>query len=193
MFHTLTRGLLFLPLSSLFAQAFLCPTGTSHLTSRDESTDTMCVDGCAKRTLFSIIWTCILTTIICVWTTVHPNIPPQESWLKGTLRQIRLMLCAIIAPEILPSWALKQMVAAWAVKDLYNNREGMFFCFSKYEEVLKYGSEYMQDDDRAGSVIAKLTRISWWIFSWIKRLYMELRDVRGQGGKFPSLSTSKPM
>jgi len=71
------------------------------------------------------------------------------------------------------------MVAAWAVKDLYNNREGMFFCFSKYEEVLKYGSDYMQD---------RAVRF----FSW-EKLYMELRDVRGQGGKFPSLSTSKPM
>ncbi len=30
-----------------------------------------------KRTLVGIIWSCILTVIICAWTSVHPNVPPQ--------------------------------------------------------------------------------------------------------------------
>ena len=79
------------------------------------------VDGPSKRTLFNIIWSCILTTIICAWTAIHPNIPPRESYLKATLRRLELMFWTIVAPEILPCWALNQLLAAKKVRDVYND------------------------------------------------------------------------
>jgi hypothetical protein len=84
-----------------------------------------CVDGCSKRTLFNIIWGCLSTTIICAWTTLHPNIPPQEGPLKATLRRLELMFWTIMGPEILPTWALSQRLAAMRVRDVYNNARGM--------------------------------------------------------------------
>jgi len=88
--------------------------------SPDEVAPPNCVDGCSKRTLFNIIWGCVSTTIICAWTAIHPNIPPRESYLKGTLRRLELMCWTIIAPEILPTWALNQLLAAKTIRDVYN-------------------------------------------------------------------------
>ena len=79
-----------------------------------------CVDGCSKRTLFNIIWGCVSTTIICAWTAIHPNIPPRESYLKGILRKLELMCWTIVAPEMLPTWALNQLLAAKTIRDVYN-------------------------------------------------------------------------
>jgi len=77
----------------------------------------------SKRTLFRIIWGCVSTTIICTWAAVHPNIPPQEGPLKGALRRLELMFWAIVAPEILPCWALNQRLAAMTVRDVYKDRK----------------------------------------------------------------------
>jgi len=79
------------------------------------------------RTLFDIIWGCVLTTIICAWVAVHPNIPPREGPFKATLRRLELMFWMIVAPEIFPVWALNQRLAAMSIKDLYNEGKGVFF------------------------------------------------------------------
>lgn len=83
-----------------------------------------CVDRCSTRTLFDIIWGCLSTTIICAWSTLHPNIPPREGPLKATFRKVELMLWTILAPELLPAWALNQRLAAMRVRDTYNNMKG---------------------------------------------------------------------
>ena len=84
-----------------------------------------CVDGCSSRTLLNIIWDCASTTIICAWTAIHPNIPPREGPLKQILRQGELMIWTIVAPEILPCWALNQLLAARTVRDAYNDEKGV--------------------------------------------------------------------
>jgi len=83
------------------------------------------VDGCSKRTWFSIIWACISTTTICTWAAMHPNIPPREGLVKRNLRRLDLMIWAIVAPEIVPAWAFNQWLAAITVSDLYNEK-GVF-------------------------------------------------------------------
>jgi len=83
------------------------------------------VDGRSNRTLFNIVWSCVSTTIICAWVTVHPNIPPQEGYFKGLFRRIELMFWTIIAPEILPAWALNQRLAATTVRNVYNKEKGV--------------------------------------------------------------------
>ena len=84
-------------------------------------------DNRPKRTLFNIVLGCASTIVISTWRSVHPNIPPQQSYLRRIFRKLDLLICTIIAPEILPLWALKQWIAATRVADIYNNRgrEGM--------------------------------------------------------------------
>jgi len=108
----LTGALLFLLLIYQFvAQAIVAG---QDITARDEDLST------SKRSLFNIVWGCISTTIICAWAAIHPNIAPREGPLKRTLRRLELVFWAIVAPEILPCWALNQLLAAMAVKDVYN-------------------------------------------------------------------------
>ena len=83
------------------------------------------VDYRSQRTLFNIVWGCISTTIICAWAAIHPNIPPREGPFKATLRRLELMFWTIVAPEILPCWALNQRLAAMTVRDVYNDGKGM--------------------------------------------------------------------
>src|SRR5258705_7640949 len=90
------------------------------ITPREEDSDS----SSSKRTLFGIVWGCVSTTIICAWAAIHPNIAPREGPLKRTLRRLELMFWTIVAPEILPCWALNQLLAAITVRDVYNDGKG---------------------------------------------------------------------
>ena len=98
---------------------------TYHLVVQAADAPATCVDGCSRRSFFDIVWGCVSTTIICAWVTVHPNIPPQEGLFKGKLRRLEMMFWSIVAPEILPAWALDQLLAAKTVRDVYNEGKGV--------------------------------------------------------------------
>ena len=83
------------------------------------------VDCRSQRTLSNIVWGCVSTTIICAWAALHPNIPPREGPLKATLRRFELVFWTIVAPEILPAWALNQRFAAMTIRNLYNEEKGV--------------------------------------------------------------------
>jgi len=109
-------GVLFLLLLNYqAAQAKVVPS----ITTREEDPSN------PRRTLSNIVWGCISTTIICAWAAIHPNIPPREGPFKATVRRLELMFWTIVAPEILPCWAMNQLLAAITVKDVYNKRKGM--------------------------------------------------------------------
>src|SRR5258707_7543544 len=101
---------LLLILYLLVAQAKVVPC----ISARDEDSSS------SKRTMFNIVWGCVSTTIICAWAAIHPNIPPREGLLKRTLRRLELMFWTIVAPEILPCWALNQLLGAITVRDVFN-------------------------------------------------------------------------
>ena len=111
MFRLACALLLLLLTYQYISQATYAP----FILPRDESSCN-CIDGCSKRTLFNIIWGCVSTTIICAWAAIHPNIPPREGPFKATLRRFELMFWTIVAPEILPAWALNQRLAAMTVR-----------------------------------------------------------------------------
>jgi len=88
------------------------------ITAREEESSS------SKRSFFDIVWGCFSTTIICAWTAVHPNIAPREGPIKRSLRRLELMFWTIVAPEILPCWAMNQLLAAITVRDVYNDGKG---------------------------------------------------------------------
>jgi len=75
-----------------------------------------------KRSLYKIVWSCVLTTIICAWVSVHPNVPPSGYW-KGLSRRVKMMVWTIIAPELILAWAVRQWFAAWEIRDTVNGSE----------------------------------------------------------------------
>src|SRR5258708_37160373 len=78
--------------------------------------------GPVKRSLYKIVWSCVLTTIICAWVSVHPNVPPSGYW-KGLWRRVQMMIWTIIAPELILAWAVRQWFAAWEIRDTVNGSE----------------------------------------------------------------------
>jgi len=94
--------------------------------AHDNTTEGGPESSSSKRTTFSIVWGCATTTIICAWAAIHPNIAPREGPFKRTLRRLELMFWTIVAPEILPCWALNQSLAAITVRDVYNNAKRTF-------------------------------------------------------------------
>ena len=108
----------------LFTYKFRAQTADTPFIPRDES-NCNCVDCGLQRTLSNVIWGCVSTTIICAWAAIHPNIPPREGPFKGTLRRLEFMFWTLVAPEILPVWALNQRLAAVITRDLYNEKKGV--------------------------------------------------------------------
>ncbi|KAJ7130480.1 hypothetical protein C8R44DRAFT_614235, partial [Mycena epipterygia] len=75
------------------------------------------VDSCDDinncRRLFDIIWGCVTTIFACTWVSVHPNVPPPN---QGRLQlfwwRLKMMLIAVIAPELMVGFAARQFFAA---------------------------------------------------------------------------------
>ncbi|KAJ7450795.1 hypothetical protein FB451DRAFT_1285150 [Mycena latifolia] len=81
------------------------------------------------RTLFDIVWGCLSTIFACTWVSVHPNVPePDQCWLALLWRRLRMMLVAIIAPELIVGFAARQFFAArWFSKKFGFSRTHGFF------------------------------------------------------------------
>ena len=94
--------------------------GADALSGRAEpATEDACL---VKRSLYKIVRNCVLTTIICAWVSVHPNVPPSGYW-KGLSRWVKMMIWTIIAPELILAWAVRQWFAAWEIRDTVNGSE----------------------------------------------------------------------
>ena len=66
-----------------------------------------------QRSIWDILWSCLATILACSWVSVHPNIPaPNESSWRIFLRRLELMLWAVIGPEMVITWALRQWLSA---------------------------------------------------------------------------------
>ena len=88
------------------------------------SSDTIKQVSHLQRTLFDVVWSCAITALICAWTSVHPNVPPQIRG-RGSFRKMlvraKLTFWAIVAPELVVVWAVQQWLAAREIRDTYNN------------------------------------------------------------------------
>jgi hypothetical protein len=65
------------------------------------------------RTTWNIIWSCVATIFACTWVSLHLNIPaPDEKWSTIALRSMRVMVLALIAPELVVVLAMRQWLVA---------------------------------------------------------------------------------
>ncbi|KZT05092.1 uncharacterized protein LAESUDRAFT_727343 [Laetiporus sulphureus 93-53] len=76
------------------------------------------------RTLLSIVSSCIATIVACVWTAVHPDIPPygEDPWFQK-LRRIWFTISAIIASEIYIYIAACQYLKARKISQMNEFKE----------------------------------------------------------------------
>ncbi|KAJ6523047.1 hypothetical protein B0H19DRAFT_1202211 [Mycena capillaripes] len=87
------------------------------------------------RRLFDILWGCLTTIFAATWISVHPNVPPpDQSWLALLRRRLKMMLIAVIAPEVMVGFAARQFIMArfWSNKFGISKTHGFFICMGGF-------------------------------------------------------------
>ena len=117
------------PLTSLLAD----------LEPRDHDNTTVlstisCICPAYQRTIWGILWSCLATIFACSWVSIHPNIPaPNESSWRIFLRRLELMFWAVVSPEMIITWALRQWSGARHLEKLYKGGQ----MYPIYLQILK--------------------------------------------------------
>jgi hypothetical protein len=87
-----------------------------------------CNDLHECRTLWNIVWSSLITVFACIWLSVHPNIPaPDDSWGKKVARRVCTMVLALLAPELIVGWAMRQRIQASRIAT--ENKSGIYDIF----------------------------------------------------------------
>jgi hypothetical protein len=74
------------------------------------------------RSTASLLWTCVLTLCVCVFTVIHINVPlPNEPQAFHFLRKTKWAVFAIVAPELALATAIQQWSTARALKRELNS------------------------------------------------------------------------
>ena len=85
-----------------------------------------CNDLAHCRTIWNIVWSCLVTIFSCTWVAVHPNVPcPKKREASGWIERyiwnpllsfmehrLPLFLCALFVPEYVLAWAIRQFLKA---------------------------------------------------------------------------------
>ena len=80
-------------------------------------------DGCGvpERTMLMIVSSCLLTIAACVYRAIHQNIPdPNASWWERQGVRLKITLYALIAPEAVIWWAIRQRLGANIIANRVN-------------------------------------------------------------------------
>ena len=69
------------------------------------------------RSLWDIISSCLITLFACTYVSVHPNVPsPNATQLTIFFTRIKLMILALLVPEIILAWAARQWHTARSIQ-----------------------------------------------------------------------------
>ena len=85
-----------------------------------------CNDLAHCRTIWNIVWSCLVTIFSCTWVAVHPNVPcPKRrganGWIERHIRnplissvehRLPLFICALLVPEYVLAWSIRQFLVA---------------------------------------------------------------------------------
>ena len=100
---------------------FLClltyirmPSMSTNITNSSSTVQTVgWVNSPDGRGTLDIIWSCLLTTVLCTWTTLHLNVPAQhDRYRERFLLRLRWTLIAYVAPEVIVGFAAGQRAEA---------------------------------------------------------------------------------
>ncbi|KAF8642441.1 hypothetical protein AX16_009495 [Volvariella volvacea WC 439] len=93
----------------------VCVVAASVTASRCDPTRT--------RTIFDILYSCIGVILLCTYISMHHNIPDQnDSWAKLMWIKMRMTFYALIAPEIIIMWAIRQRIMAGRIAQKNKHR-----------------------------------------------------------------------
>ena len=92
---------LLLPLSSVLATADAAPSGNFNKTALHTEFAPAWVNEPEERGTWNILYSCLFTLGLCVYTAIHLNVPgPGERQCLQYLRRVKWVFAAIFAPEL---------------------------------------------------------------------------------------------
>ncbi|KAG1781124.1 hypothetical protein EV702DRAFT_1074077 [Suillus placidus] len=106
--------------------AFVCASLPSLNGTGVATLDVSGSSSCSHtRSLWDIIWSCAATLFACTWTAIHPNIPGMDEGRFPVLsRRLGIMMMALIAPELIITWAIMQYLSARDAAMAFNDAFG---------------------------------------------------------------------
>jgi hypothetical protein len=89
--------------------------------------------GAGTRTIWELFYSCAATIIACTWVSIHPNVPGRrDSGFDKFKRRVGLMVLALIAPEFIVLFALRQRDTASRLrKGVCTNYSSPARCYAK--------------------------------------------------------------
>ena len=107
-----------------------------------------CNDLTHCRTIWSIVWSCLVTIFSCTWVAVHPNVPcPKKREASGWIERfiwnpllsfsehrLPLFICALLVPEYILAWAIRQFLKARKIVKANKSELGTFFINCNHSE-----------------------------------------------------------
>ncbi|KIK48616.1 hypothetical protein CY34DRAFT_798136 [Suillus luteus UH-Slu-Lm8-n1] len=89
---------------------------TTNTTNTTTTNDSLEAPSFTTRTLWTIVSSSVLTLFACIYSAIHPNIPsPKDSPYRISRRRLGIMIMALIAPELIASWAMRQWISARSI------------------------------------------------------------------------------
>ncbi|KAG1809663.1 uncharacterized protein BJ212DRAFT_1279256 [Suillus subaureus] len=93
-------------------------------TTNTATSDSFKAPSFTTRTIWSIISSSVLTLFACTYSAIHPNIPSlKDSPLRLLRRRLGIMIMALIAPELIITWAMRQLISARHVTRQFKESE----------------------------------------------------------------------
>jgi len=84
------------------------------------------------RSTEDIVWSCIGTMVACSWASVHPNMQGfRESKISMHLRHLAYAFWAIVAPEAMIFWAMRQWHGARVLEKEFKSMYAPIFCYGE--------------------------------------------------------------
>ncbi|KAG1785747.1 uncharacterized protein HD556DRAFT_1249348 [Suillus plorans] len=170
----------------------------------DTTSDIFKAPSFTTRTLWSIISSSVLTLFACVYSAIHPNIPsPKHSGYPHTLwRQLGMMIMALILPELIVTWAMRQWFSAHQTHSFFVLMGG-FMLYVDGKPCLTLRPDYIlkliregcidvptltakQIHDRSkGNVISKglvILQVAWFVIQLLTRAIYHLETTQLEMG-----------
>ena len=99
-----------------------------------------CTDISHCRSIWDIIWSCLITVLSSTWVALHPNVPSSKKrvangWIEKYIRnpllsfaehRLPLFICALLVPEYVLAWAVRQFLSA---RKISNQGKGEYETF----------------------------------------------------------------
>jgi hypothetical protein len=111
-----------------------------NITASDTEVAPPWVDDPSGRGTWNLLYSCGFTLVLCVWTSIHLNVPPphESAWLAWR-RKMKWVVIALFAPEVVVLTAFQQWLTATCfLKELNRIAEAMPYKKSDVSSIHSY-------------------------------------------------------